>query len=72
MNPHNEYSRTVAEREVPYSVIKRVYYEIKDKPPEEQDSIRTKWAKIIEATYPFSEGKGPNPCKNMNGLPDND
>ena len=55
------YSKACAEREVPLSVIEKVYYEIKDKPPEEQDSIREEWARKIEATYPYKPGKEPKP-----------
>ena len=53
------YYKAVSERKVPYEVIEKVYFLIKDKPPEEQDAIRTEWAKIIEETYPYREGRGP-------------
>ena len=59
MNYVREYAKACAEREVPTSVVIKVYFEIKDKPPEEQDSIRRDWAKIIEATYPYREGREP-------------
>ena len=61
MKPNNAYSRACAEREVPLSVIEKVYFMIKDKPPEEQDRIRTEWAKIIENAYPYREGREPGP-----------
>ena len=60
MKINQEYSKACSERDVPCSVIEKVYFLIKDKPPEEQDSIRTEWARIIEETYPYREGKGPN------------
>lgn len=59
MNYVHAYSKACAEREVPFSVIEKVYFEIKDKTPEEQDRIRTDWAKIIEKTYPYRAGREP-------------
>ncbi len=47
------------EREVPISVKAQVAMQIKDLKPEEQDSIRTEWAKKIEAMYPYKKGKEP-------------
>lgn len=60
MKVNQAYSKACSERDVPCSVIEKVYFLIKDKPPEEQDVIRTEWARIIEKTYPYREGKGPS------------
>ena len=59
MNFIEAYWRACTERDVPLSVKAQVAMQIKNLKPEEQDSIRTEWAKKIEAMYPYKKGKEP-------------
>ena len=59
MKRNEAYYQACTARKVPVSVLAQVYEEIKDKNPEEQDSIREEWAKRIEAEYPYKPGREP-------------
>ena len=59
MKRNESFFKACTERKVPYSLLAKLCVGLDEKTPEEQDSIREEWAKKIEATYPYKEGREP-------------
>ena len=51
------YLKAWLERKVPASVLVEQYLQYKDKPAEEQIRMKEQFAREIEATYPYEEGR---------------
>ena len=51
------YYKAWLERKVPASVLVEQYLQCKDKPEEEQIRMKEQFAREIEATYPYDDGR---------------